>query len=479
MSMQVTRFVKSLQLPKFKLSLFEKLWLVAPVAVWFSYRPLFQFGRNQTMNFEVSLTLIFVVLLAISGLPLIWHSRKLLIKNRGVLLVTSFVALLGLSLLWTPNLTRGLLTYGVLGTLYVIFLASITDAQRLIKLIPAITNIYIASAVVMSVLAFVQVVAGIWLDRSQTLLCAGCAAVQFGFSRPNVFTIEPQFFGNILLVSALILLHRILTSTRSRLTIVSTVIIVSAIFLTMSRGAIFAFGVGLILLLVITRPMLKRFIHFGFILFAGFTISLLTQGLAAVMNPDINVTFRSATATSINQLSLGVIDLRTENQEISTPAEPIQKSSTDSSQTIAPKEVDPNFDGYVEESTNVRVLLSKLALQSWSKNVQRILFGVGLGGSGVTIRQDFPAQVNDREIVQNEYLQLLLENGVLGMILFVSIIGGLIYSLRHTKWLWAIIVVFLIQWNFYSGYPNSLHVYAIFIILAVIAVKNNSLKAKS
>lgn len=477
--MHITRFIRSLQLPKFKLNVFEKLWLIAPVSVWFSYRPLFQFGRNQTMNFEVSPTLIFVVLLAMSGLPLIWRTRILLIKNRAVIVVTSFVVLLGLSLLWTPNLTRGLLTFGVLGALYLIFLASLADAQRLKKLIPALTNIFLASAVVMSVLAFVQVITGIWLDRSQTLLCAGCAAVQFGFSRPNVFTIEPQFFGNILLAPALILLHRILTSTRSWLTQISTTIIVSAIFLTMSRGAIFAFAFGLIILLIATRPTLKRFIHFGLILFAGFIVSLLTQGMVAAMNPDINVSFKSATATSINQLSLGIIDLRSEEQETTAPTLPTQQPPANGTQSTTSDEVDPNFDGYVEESTNVRVLLSKLALQSWSKNVQRIVFGVGIGGSGVTIRQDFPTQVNDREIVQNEYLQLLLENGVLGITLFVSIIGALFYSLRHTKWLWAIIVVFLIQWNFYSGYPNSLHVYLILIVLAVIGIKNSSLKSKS
>jgi len=245
----------------------------------------------------------------------------------------------------------------------------------------------------------------------------------------------------------------------------------------MSRGAIFAFAFGLIMLLLTTRSTLKRFIHFGLILFAGFTASLLTQGLAAAMNPDINVTFKNATFTSINQLSLGVVDLRSEKQEESIPTE-LTQALTDSDQNAAPAEVDPNFDGYVEESTNVRVLLSKLALQSWSMNVQRIVFGVGIGGSGVTIRQDFTSQVNDREIVQNEYLQLLLENGVLGMILFVSIIGALLYSLRHTKGLWAIFAVFLIQWNFYSGYPNSLHVYLIFIILAVIGIKNSSLKSK-
>jgi len=429
------------------------------------------------MNFEVSPALIFVVFLSVSGFPIMWPSSKVLIRNRAVMLVTSFVVVSGMSLLWTPNFTRGLLTFGVLGTVYLIFLASLADVKRLKKLIPAITNIFLASAVVMSVLAFLQVVAGIWLDRSQTLLCAGCAAVQFGFSRPNVFTIEPQFFGNILLAPALILLHRILTSTRTRLTLVCTTIIVSAIFLTMSRGAIFAFAFGLIMLLLTTRSTLKRFIHFGLILFAGFTASLLTQGLAAAMNPDINVTFKNATFTSINQLSLGVVDLRSEKQEESIPTE-LTQALTDSDQNAAPAEVDPNFDGYVEESTNVRVLLSKLALQSWSMNVQRIVFGVGIGGSGVTIRQDFTSQVNDREIVQNEYLQLLLENGVLGMILFVSIIGALLYSLRHTKGLWAIFAVFLIQWNFYSGYPNSLHVYLIFIILAVIGIKNSSLKSK-
>jgi hypothetical protein len=116
----------------------------------------------------------------------------------------------------------------------------------------------------------------------------------------------------------------------------------------------------------------------------------------------------------------------------------------------------------------VRLKLSGLGLQSWVKSPERVVFGVGLGGSGVVLRQDFPTQVNEREIVQNEYAEVLLENGVIGMSLFIAIIAGLFWALRQTRWLWAILVMFLIQWNFFSGYPNALHIYLVLILLLVV-----------
>lgn len=462
--MKKNRLTKTLRLPSTKLSLFELVWLFAPIAVWFSYQPLIRLGEDRSMNFELSITVIYTLLLAIVSLPTVWRSKRKLSGSKEVLLVTCFVFVSAVSVIWSADRTRGLLTLGVIGLLYVIFLAAFTAAGTLKKLLPALTQIFIGTAVLMSVLSFVQVIAGIWLTRDQALLCRACTAVQFGFARPNVFTIEPQFFANLLLVPAIVLIRRILTTKQGVVATVSAGIIVAAIFLSLSRGAILAFGAGLLILLVFTRPTLKRFFVALGILVTGFIVGLATQGLAAVMNPSIDTSFFKAVNASINQLSLGVIDLQSASQEtvqsqLVTPAPSLG---------IAPTEVVPNFDGYVAESTNVRLKLSGLALQSWAKSPERIVFGVGLGGSGVVLRQDFPTQVNEREIVQNEYVEILLENGIIGLLLFAAIIGALLFGLRQTKWLWVIVAMFLVQWNFFSGYPNALHIYLVLILLLVL-----------
>ena len=65
-------------------------------------------------------------------------------------------------------------------------------------------------------------------------------------------------------------------------------------------------------------------------------------------------------------------------------------------------------------------------------------------------------------MVQNEYLEILLELGVVGLALFVLIIAGLFKITAKHKYLWAIIVAFGVQWWLFSGYPNALHIFVIF-----------------
>ena len=422
----------------------------------------------------------YATVLALASLPIIWRSRRQLLRVRSAQLVTFFVFVSAVSVLWSANATRGILTFGLIGVLYAIFLATIADQKRLRTIVPALSRILIFSAVVMSVLAFVQVFAGVWLDRSQTLLCAGCSAIQFGFARPNVFTIEPQFFGNLLLVPAVILLRRVLIDKQKPIAYTSSIIIISAIFLSLSRGAIFAFGVGLLVLLAVERPSIKRFLRFLCVMILSFLIGLLTQGFAAVLNPTVNTSFAGAASASINQLSLGLIDIQVQEQQlVPTNSTNPAPSASATQPSATEQEVSTNFDGYVPESTNVRLLLSRLSLQSWSKTPERIVLGVGLGGSGVVLRNDFPSKVNNREIVQNEYVEVLLENGIIGMSLFIAIIAGLFWYLRQAKWLWSILVMFLIQWNFFSGYPNALHIYLVFMLLIVITTQKSHQKSKS
>lgn len=463
-------------MPKIRLLLFEKAWLLAPILIWFSYRPLFHLGKNSSTNFELSITLIYLSLLALSGLPLIWQSRKKLLVTHSVWVVGIFVLTSGVSIFWTSNIVRGLVTIGVIGLLYVVFLASLSDRDQLRRLIPLLFRLYIASALLMGFLSLAQVVAGIWFTQNQTLLCSGCLATQFGFSRPNVFTVEPQFLGSLLLVPIIVLTHNLLIKKQNKLVLVSFFIISTTLFLTLSRGAIFAYSIGLLVLLFTTRPTFQNLSKTLAVLSMSFVICLLIQGFAAVANPKINSTFYTANRTSVNQLSLGVINLPAPNSPKSTPI--VIKSQIDTRPILEtlPNEVipgrtfrrtTPNYKGYVKQSTSVRLKLTRIAIHAWARSPYRAVFGIGLGGSGVTLRRDYPDQVNDYEIVQNEFAEILLENGLLGIVSFTLIIGGLTYSLRDKKWLEAIVAAFLGQWYFFSGYPNSLHIYLLLIILYI------------
>ncbi len=181
-----------------------------------------------------------------------------------------------------------------------------------------------------------------------------------------------------------------------------------------------------------------------------FILSLTIQGSAAAVNPRVNETFAGAVTKVVNQLSLGVIDMRVDQPE--------------------PAEVDagaPHFDGYVEESTDVRVNRSTLALQTWASSLQSIVTGVGVGGAGVAVHKAFPEQIGAREIVQNQYIETLLEQGVIGLLLFMTILVGLIMTARRHAWIWAIVAAYMFQWLFFSGYPNALHAYLALIVIYV------------
>ncbi len=80
-------------------------------------------------------------------------------------------------------------------------------------------------------------------------------------------------------------------------------------------------------------------------------------------------------------------------------------------------------------------------------------------------------------MVQNEYLEILLETGLVGLLIFIALVVGLFVKTKRTKYLWPIIVAFLLQWWFFSGYPNSLHIFlflAFFYAYSQATEKKNS-----
>ncbi|HMR73295.1 MAG TPA: hypothetical protein PKD68_04785, partial [Candidatus Saccharibacteria bacterium] len=72
-----------------------------------------------------------------------------------------------------------------------------------------------------------------------------------------------------------------------------------------------------------------------------------------------------------------------------------------------------------------------------------------------------------RQIVQNQYVEVLLEYGLVGFGLFVAILAGIVRNTRHSKWVWALLLAYIVQWNFFSGYPNALHIYLVLIAVYV------------
>lgn len=455
-------------LKKAKANWYEYLWLGAPVALWFSYQPVIKIGQSAIMNLELSIALIYLFILALGSLIAALPSLKQLFRYKSVWLVTAFTLLASLSVVWAPNTLRAVLTAGVIVCIYLVFLGALAHKERLVRSLPKLLKVTIIVSAAMALLVFVQFFAGIWLVYGQGLLCAGCVSDQFGFVRPNLFAIEPQFLGSLFLPGALLLASLILQKKQRWYVWAAFCLVVAALLLTLSRGALFAFLAGLMVLAVIHRGRLKRLGMTAVLLVGVFISVTFMQGLASVMNPRIEETFLGAASKSINQLSLGVIKLPVVKNKPAAPS--VVPTVVDEA-----KKEKPAYSGYVEESTTIRLKFSDYALQTWQRAPWlEKAFGVGVGGAGIAMNRAFPEVIDAKEIVQNQYIEVLLEMGLIGFVLFFgSIIGLLIITLKRVTWTWGLVAAFMVQWATFSGYPNALHIYVALIVIAVVAIQRH------
>ena len=444
-----------------RLSLLERLWLMAPIMIWFSYLPQISLAEDGTMNYELSLTLIYVVILAIVGLPRVWHHRSELRQSRSVRLASVFVGWSGLCVIWSDNHTRGLLTFAVYVMLYLIFLALVAERRLLCRLLPKLVRVAIRATASSCLLAIIQIILGTFVvtDRHTLGLCAGCVAGQFGFIRPNLLAIEPQFLGSLLLAPLLYITYLILQGKHSYAKQpLLLVLMLTTLWLTLSRGAIYAYLASLVVVILLVRKWRRMLAVVGSVALS-LVICLICQGALASANPRIDSSFTQAVSTSLNHLSMGIIRL------------PYQRKSPTSLPSI-PREHDkqPAYHGYVAESTNVRLSLTKTALAAWRSNrLGQQLFGTGLGSAGIVLARQTGSQYQ-KEIVQNEFIEVLLERGLVGLALLgglVVLYGRLCFQRRDHLAL-AILVAYLTQWCFFSGLPNALHIY---LVLALLSTK--------
>lgn len=444
-----------------RLSLLERLWLMAPIMIWFSYLPQISLAEDGTMNYELSLTLIYVVILAIVGLPRVWHHRSELRQLGLVRLASAFVGWSGLCVIWSDNHTRGLLTFAVYVVLYLVFLALVAERRLLRQLLPKLLRVAIWATISACLLAIAQMVLGTFVitNRHSLGLCAGCVAGQFGFIRPNLLAIEPQFLGSLLLAPLLYITYLILQGKHSYAKQpLLLVLMLTTLWLTLSRGAIYAYLASLVVMILLVRKWRRQLVVVGLIALS-LVVCLVCQGTLASANPRIDSSFTQAVSTSLNHLSMGIVRLPYQ-----------QKSPTPLPLISQEHDKQPAYHGYVAESTNVRLSLTKTALAAWRSNqLGQQLFGTGLGSAGIVLARQTGSRYQ-KEIVQNEFVEVLLERGLIGLALLggLVVLYGRLCSRRRDHLALVILVAYLVQWCFFSGLPNALHIY---LVLALLSAK--------
>lgn len=432
--------------------------------LWFSYHPVVTFGTREGIHLDGSLIYLVAVIAAAASSFLAWQRRRALWHDPAWLLLIIFSTYVTVTTLWSPNPFRAVLSTAFLWLMVAVSTLAIIHLPALTKRSVTMRRILLGGLIVSCVWAMWQIIAdAAGLSPAYTLLPEAYRSSVFGFARPTAFALEPQFFASLLLAPFGWFLYRTLVSP-DRHAGFGLVLTTGMLVLTLSRGGLLAAGIMTLLLVAICcRQWKTGGLALGSMA-AGAVIALLLITTAATINQRDDVSGRDAAARSLNHLSLGTLNIP---EKPSTPASesPKRPDSKNADTSAKPS------DGYVKSSTTSRLTMSQKALEIWRGQPGTVLFGVGVGGFGKTLHRDDPSQPIGA-VTNNYFTEMLVELGLIGIALFAGFIGWLLYRLSaRRQWLIiALVTGFLVQWCFFSGNANVIHVWVIIGVAIAVSV---------
>ena len=504
---------------------------VLPIILLFSYYPVIPLFSTESSNYEFSLPLLWLLLMGILSLPIFLADLCNLITKKTQLtqttvqiplILSSIPLYFSLTLLWSSNKFRGLMTAGIIWCLY---LSLLTFYKNIIlKKTPlSLEKSFLLGATLASGFCWLQAILNtLNIPGDRILLCLGCTNLSFGFPHPNGFAIEPQFMGNLLLAPAIFLVFRVIHpkshQTRKAKILYLTLagFIISTLFLIFSRGATYSFflAVAVIFLYEIfhTKKKLLAASKIISLILLPLIFVTLAQGLMSELGPTSD-TFLGGVSRSISQMTLGRVKIprpeaknpsTTSNESSSLSSNNNVNTNASARSSVNSTSNAPLFNGYITESTDIRVKLSRMGLRLAFSHPGQFFFGSGLGSSGVALYQAFPELGSTKEITQNEYIAILVETGFIGiLIIFCSGIcvfylcyshkkpvklsfkqsskqsmkksnfTSLISSITSAKLYFAsLILAYAASVFFFSGLPNALHIYLVPILYPALFAEN-------
>ena len=449
--------------PKVYTFLVQALCILLPL----SYYPLISLGSFMGMHIDISLLYISLAAISLTGAYVfIRRARQLLTYPLPLLLFLAFSAWSLLSCLWSPNTFRAIATAG--------FLCALSASWVLLYAVKPVitrrtTRIIVATYILLCIMALWQVFGdALGISPHLTLLRDMYQSQVFGFARPTAFSLEPQFFASFLLIPITTISGQLLRLGYDRNRSLLLVALLSIFLLTLSRGALYALILGIsatiILMVAYHRTTFRRV---G-LLAAIYGSSVLLAGLgmytAAEINTRDTISGAAAVGKAVNQISLGRVSL----PQPATHTPPTPPAATSESAAVAPT-TPASTDGYVAVSTTSRLSMSEAAWKLWTQTPQTFLFGIGVGGFGAALHaHDQSFGLNS--IVNNYYLETAVETGIVGLGLLLIILGIIAVKLyvRHYFALLGLLVALCLQWLFFSGNANIIHVW--FVLGACVIV---------
>lgn len=415
-------------------------------ALVFSHHPLIPLGTISGVHIELSLIYFLALCSTFISLPLIWRQRSIILDNTLCLTLVTLVIYTAISILWTSNPIRGLITAGF----FLLMVGFALTISLRYKEFLRYKEIAIKTLVITYTLALLwaawQILGDLLaVDPAYTLLPAMYEGNVFGVARPTGFALEPQFLASLLLIPLAFELRQLLSGKQHRFSYLNLFVISVIFFLTLSRGAFVGLVVVLALLLLTRRHSFARYVKSLSPIIAGFFTMLLLIFFGATIRQD-NISGYDGLKRTVSHISLGIINL---------PEHSASKNTTIQTTTKKPS---ANPDGYIKASTDSRLSMSQEAIRIWTKNPENFIYGIGIGGFGTSLTPPRPSA-----IVNNYYLELLAETGVIGFGLFATFLTSLgITLIRLKSWLLLAIVAGLFtQALFFSGNANIIHIWAL------------------
>lgn len=487
-SSAIINFLKNLTIDKIS----HGLVLCLPAILFLSNFPLLQFGENSSMHFKLNLPLLWLGLFSLLSIKTAVSYFKAHLKTP----LLGFPIVLMISCLTSINPIRALFTFLVVSCLIISIIALSEffhqmPAPKKPQFLNQLKRIFLTSSAIISLFCVLQLLTdALGLSNAITRICSNCTTQIFGFPHANGLAIEPQFMGSLLIAPLFFALNSLLENKNKKSQIKLTLVVIlifMALLLTLSRGAIFSVVIALFFLLVFLKSF-KKTLKIAGLTTISVILALVFQGSLATVGPT-NTSFEQAVSTAVNQLTLGKIAL-VDNQAQSKPENNSESIKSPTELTKNPIEIPaestkdptPRFTGYVAESTDRRLELATFALKITAAHPTNTLFGTGLGSAGTEMYVHFPKQQgHEKEIVQNQYLETILEIGIIGLILLILSLVTFIKlsNFNFEPYTVATLLAFAISLCFSSGYPNALHIYLLPVICYNLMYEKNRLPRAS
>ncbi len=354
-----------------KLSFAEKLLVVFLIVL-----PLQRLLTLEVSGFTLKLSYaIGLIMIVFFGIQILLRKNKLIFYWEEIILFI-FAGLSLLTIIWSIDLKRSIIV-----TLWYCFMFAIFWViRRLVKLkkMHFYLNIIFWLGIVSALFAIWQFITGSF-DSLQGLsfLRDPYAKEVFGFPRVHSTFLEPLYFANFLIFPLFIGIYKTIKKINV-LHSLALILMSTVLYLTLSRGAMVAFSFSVIAFLILYVILFKKYKK-AILVFCLILISASAAlGIAGIFSTDGTEVYLKQTSTN------EVLD------------------------AIETKKVS-------KKQTN-RDFTYTLAFEEFKKNPE----GIGIGAFGA-LPEFERSQHNSRyQIVNNLYLEILVEQGIAGLVIFCA-----------------------------------------------------------